>query len=155
MLITTIKLKDKDMPVNLSFMRINESLLFALHQISGDSENDIMTHFYNMGLELFMDSVSRKRLPQRCYRRVKIFYKNTPILVSFTVWSSYFNIDSKLLLNDKKIDLYVEATFTSSYKRVLGDQMSDMLTEVGLGIGNTSVLSADKPSEQLYKCLRK
>lgn len=136
-------------PVVFQSFRFNESLLYAIKTISGDSENEVFSYFYNLGDKLFKDCISRAKLPKSCNRRVKIFYKDTNIQVRFDVWSNEF--ESKW---SDKVILYMSVSFPSTIKTIEGTSIENMLTETGLGLSDEQFLSLEKPSEEKYKCLR-
>lgn len=137
--------------VVLEQFRMSESLIYALKSISKDSENDIVTYFYNIGLQLFNDVISRKRLPQRCDRKVKLFYKETGIQVRFDVWSSYFASD----WDGSKVRLHMTLSSPQDMRVLTGADVANMMTEIGLGLSDNQVTTIEKPQEKTYKCLTK
>jgi hypothetical protein len=144
--------KVKDRPVRLNHFKVNDALLFALKTISNDSENDIITHFYEIGVKLFLDSISKKRLPQRCNRTVSVPYKETNIQVKFDVWSSY--LDSDQYMTKDVISLSMEMKFAQEIRHISGDAIEAMLAEVGLNLSDQQVVEVKKPQTKLYRCLK-
>ena len=143
----------KDKEVTLDEFKINNSLIFALKKLSGDSENDIIKYFYELGIPLFNDVVRRKKLPSRCDRKIKTFYKDTDVQVKFEVWSSYF--DSNYEWQKGKISLRMNISFPQDSLHIDGQKISDMLSETGLGLNDEQVTVVERPQEKLYKCLTK
>lgn len=135
--------------VKLDSISFNESLLYALSRVSGDSENEITTYFYNLGMTLFNDCISRKKLPKRCNRKVKIFYKDTSLFIAFTVWSDFF-----ASRYSDTISIRMEVTVPQSFKRVYGRDVEDMLMETGLQIGESPIMEISAPQSEVYKCLK-
>ncbi len=142
-----------DKPVVMGQFKFNHSLVFALKSITGDSENDIIKYFYELGIQLFNDVIRRKKLPQRCDRKVKTFYKNTNMQVKLEVWSSYFNSEYEYAKD--KVTLHMALSFPNDIRVLEGNQVSDMLSETGLGLSDEQVTLVEKPEEKLYRCLRK
>lgn len=138
-------------PVMFDHFNFNESLLYAIKTISGDSENEVFSYFYNIGDKLFKDCISRTKLPKSCNRKVEIFYKDTNILVRFDVWSTYFN---STFYSDDKIHLFMSVNYPNNMRKISGSHIENMITETGLGLSDEQVLSLQKPSEEKYKCLR-
>jgi hypothetical protein len=138
--------------VKFSAFTVNESIFFALKKISGDSENEIISYFYELGMQLFNDSISKRRIPNLCQRIVKVFYKDTELQVKFEVyarirpWSNSNTTDP--------ISLTMDLTCPNIKKTLSGNAINDMFSEVGLGLGDTQVIDIKKPEEKLYKCLR-
>ena len=129
--------------------RLSNNLLYILKSISRDSENDIVTYFYNMGLTLFIDVTNRKKLPLRCSRVVKVFYKNTGVCVKFEVWSSYFKSDFS-----KTIEVSMSLShIVGDWRHINRNNMDTMLSETSLGLSDEPVLRAKTPQMKLYKCL--
>ena len=139
--------------VKLDALRISNSLMYVLKSLSGDSENDIVTYFYEMGISMFNDAVSKKRLPQRCTRKVKIFYKNTGVCVKFEVWSSYFN---SVYNSGRDINVHMSAGhIVNDWVQIRGDKIDNMLSETGLGLGDDLVVKANRPVEKKYRFQKK
>lgn len=145
--------KVNDKPVELELFKISNSLVFALKSISGDSENEIITYFYNIGITLLNDVLSKKKLPMRCNRSVKVMYKDTNMLVRLDVWTSFF---ASKYQSTNKISLYMTANnVVTDLMRIDKQAMSNMLAETGLGLSDNPVLEINKPDEKVYKCLQK
>jgi hypothetical protein len=142
------KVEGKD--VELGQFSFNKSILYAIKTITGDKENEILSYFYDIGIQLFQDAISRKRLPQRCDRKVKIFYKNSNFQVRFEVISNYF----KSTYNDKVI-LSMYASCPQDNICIDGKDFSQAISEAGLGLSDQQVAIAYKPEEKLYRCLTK
>jgi hypothetical protein len=140
-------------PVKLNQFKVNDTLLFALKKLSGDSENDIITHFYEIGVKLFLDCIRRKRLPQRCNRTVSIFYKDTNLHVKFDVWSGYLH--DNVWHYKASIDLNMEIKFAQEIRHISGDAIEAMLAETGLNLSDEQVVEIEKPKNKLYKCLKR
>jgi len=146
--------KVNNRPVIFKSLQISNSLMYAIKAISGDSENDIVTYFYNMGISLFNDVIGKRKIPMRCNRTVKILYKNTDLCVKFDVWSTYFS--SKHYSYSSEIQLTMSvACIANDYLYINGAKMDAMLAETGLGISSVPVIEARKPEEKKYRCLEK
>lgn len=145
-------IKVNNIPVELNFFKVNDALLFALKTISSNSENEIITYFYEIGIKLFLDSISRKKLPQRCNRTVSVPYKDTNIQVKFDVWSSYFPNNN--LVTKDHISLNMEMKFAQETRHIPGYIIEAMLAEVGLDLNDQQVVEVQKPTSKLYKCLK-
>lgn len=139
---------DKD--VVFGSFYFNKSLLYAIKTVTGDSENEILSYFYNIGIKLFEDAISKKRLPQRCDRKVKLFYKNSNFQVRFEVISTFFR--SKY---NNQIALSMYASFPQENIYISGRDFAEIIAETGLGLSDQQVVSVEKPEEKLYKCLTK
>lgn len=138
-------------PVQLGLMKISNSLLYAVKTISGDSENEIITYFYNLGVSLFNDAISRRKLPQRCNRTVKLMYKNTSLGFKLDVWSSYFN---HKWYSGEKIQVNITVGhIVSDWRQINSKDLNNMLSETGLGLNDEPVIDARKPISKTYKCL--
>lgn len=138
-------------PVKLAAFDINHSLLHVLKVLTGDKENDIVKYFYEIGMTLFIDSISRKNLPQRCNRTSMLFYKDTDIQVRFEVWSSYFRSD----YDNSKVNLFMRVQHPNTMLTIKGSNVVDMITETELSLSNHQIMNVEKPEERLYKCLKK
>lgn len=135
---------------------LNESLIFALKSISGDTENDIISYFYDLGAKLLSDSVNRKKMPQQCNRVIKTFYKDTQLHVRFEVFARFkhwrYESDNN---SGEPIKVLMELTFPNDSKYLKGSDIDSMFTETGLGLNDDQVVIINKPQEKLYKCLKK
>lgn len=135
--------------VRFGSFRLSNNLLYILKSASKDSENDIITYFYNMGLTLFTDVTNRKKLPLRCSRVVKVFYKNTGVCVKFEVWSSYFKSNFS-----KAIEVSMSLShMVGDWRHINRESMDAMLSETSLGLSDEPVIRARPPQIKLYKCL--
>lgn len=136
--------------VVLESFKMNHSLMYAIKSLSGDSENQIVAYFYELGIQLFNDCISRKKLPLRCNRSIKSFYKDTKVQVKFEIWSTYFNSSYS-----RTIDLRMAINYPKQNLELSGDQVTAMLEETGLGLSDAQVTVVDKPEEKFYRCQRK
>jgi len=136
--------------VELAQFIFNKNMLYVIKTITGDKENEILSYFYDIGIQLFQDVISRKSLPQRCDRKVKIYYKNSNFQVKFEVISSFF----KSTYNNK-ITLSMYASCPQENIYINGKDFSQVISEVGLGLSDQQVTVASKPKEKLYRCLIK
>jgi len=136
--------------VELAQFSFNKSMLYAIKTVTGDKENEILSYFYDIGIQLFQDVISKKKLPQRCDRKVKIFYKDSNFQVRFEVISTFFRSTY-----NNKIALSMYASYPQENIRIDGKDFSQAISEVGLGLSDQQVAVASKPEEKLYRCLTK
>jgi hypothetical protein len=147
------KVLDKDV-VFKQFI-YNESVMYALKCISGDSENDILNYFYDLGIKLFTDSVSKKRIPRQCQRVVNLFYKETQLQVKFEVHTGYFTNHYAWRESSNEVDMTMTLSFPSITGWISGSRIVNSTAEVGLGLSDEQAITIEKPQEKLYKCLKK
>lgn len=144
-----------DREVHLERFSINNSLIFALKSMSGDKENDIVTYFYELGIKLFNDAVSKKKVPNRVQRVIKTFYKDTQLQVKFEVSSGYLQTQGPYDTLTRHVGLHMSLTYPNDVRTLSGKDIETMFAEAGLGLGDGQVTTVNKPEEKLYRCLRK
>lgn len=138
-----------DRNVNFTHMYLKENLMYVLKVITGESDNQIISHLYNLGIEAFNDAVSKKRIPQFCNRKIKVNYKNTGVCVSLNVQSTWLK-DSKYS-GGRDVDLWMDVGFDSTTRKVDAEAVSVMFAETGLGLADTPVFESRAPIEKKYK----
>lgn len=132
---------------------LTESLLYVIKKVSNEKENDIISYFYEMGIKLFNDCISRKTLPMRCNRTVKVFYKNTDIYVKFGVYSDYFSRKTSFG-GSRETGLYMFLDHPRDSRiTIYGKDINDSITENLLDLSDEQVLKAKKPQQKKYKCM--
>lgn len=140
--------------VKLDEISINQSLVYAIKTLSGDSENEIIEFYYNLGVKLFIDCVSRKTIPQKCNRVVKLFYKNTSLNTRFEVRSTFFR--SMYTGHDpKEVKVYMDITFPNDKLILDGQKIIDSINDNTMGFTEDQCVNLEKPREKVYKCLTK
>jgi len=139
-----------DKPVVFKSFIYSESLLYALKALSGDSENDIINYFYEIGIKLFLDSISKKKRPKRTMRAIKLFYKQTNLMAKFEVHTGFYaaTYDTNI------VSLTMELKFLSDMRHISGSQLLGTLTEVNLLLSDAQIVNIEKPSENVYKCMK-
>jgi hypothetical protein len=147
--------KVNDREAILKQMSVDVGLMFAIKQISGESENDIISHFYELGVKLFKDSVERKRktrkMPRTCDRTIKLLYKETKLQVKFRV---YAWLDFAGYTSGDKVNIYMFLSWPLDVKIISGLDVEQMLVESGLGFSNSPLFVVEEPEQKLYKCLK-
>ena len=135
-------------PVTFGQFKFNNSLMYAIKSVSGDSENEIVAYFYEMAIQLFNDCINRKTLPQRCNRTVKVFYKNTDFQVKFEVWTNYFKSSY-----NNTIHINMALGYPGDYTTIDGQKIDSTLFETSIGLTDEQVTVVKKPKEKTYRCL--
>ena len=138
--------------VALRRFEINKHAVYAIKKITGDKENEIVSYFYEMGMKLFNDSISRKRIPQRCMRKVLVYYKDTDLQLRFDVWSDFFR---SRYSTDDNVGLNMSLTFPNDRYTLVGKNVLAMIAESGLSLDDSQIVEIAKPEEKVYKCLKK
>jgi hypothetical protein len=113
----------------------------------------LVTYFYELGIKLFNDSISRKKIPQQCNRVVKTFYKNTQLQVKFEVYARIKGWN--YMTNEGPIKLRMTLNFPNDTRTISGKDIDAMFAESALGLSDEQVVTFEKPKEKLYKCLKK
>lgn len=144
------KIGERD--VEFHGLSLSEPLLFALKSVSKDSENEIISYYVELGLKLFRDAISRKKLPQKVNRVTNILYKDTKIISKFEVYTSY--LDSEYSIS-KNIILYMKLSNVNTYIDISGSKIESMMVESGLDLNNSQVVNIEAPREKKYRCMNK
>jgi hypothetical protein len=130
-------------------MFLKENLMYVLKVVSGDSDNQIISHLYNLGIEAFNDAVSKKRIPRFCNRKIKVNYKNTGVCVSLSVQSTW--LKDEHYRTGRDVDLWMDVGFDSTSRKVDAEAVSAMFAETGLGLADTPVFESRAPKEKKYR----
>lgn len=135
---------------------VDKSLLYVIKEVSKDTETQILSYFYDIGMKLFNDVATKSKLPQRCNRTVKVFYKDTDVFVKFDVYSSFFNKTRKYDYYSPNDNILIYMTLAyprSAHVNISGQELENIITEKGLGLSDEEMSKADKPSQKKYRCM--
>ncbi len=136
--------------VILAGFAFNKNIMYALIQQTGDTDGDVIAHFFEVGMKLFHDCVQRG-VAEQCKRMVRFYYKQCPLQVQLTVEST--PLQGKYVDMRMPIKLVMDLKSPSKMVKLSGDKVGHMLAERGLTLGSGSVVTLEKEEDKLYKVL--
>lgn len=139
-----LKLND-GRPVHFKTFRVNTNLLFSLKTISGDSESEIISYFYDIGLTLLKDAINRGN--SKCQRVVKINYKEHLIQVRFEVTGFFMSH-----INNVEVNMYLNNC--GECVSIGGEAIIASIVERDLGLAESNPIVVEAPPKKLFKCLK-
>lgn len=141
--------------VVLNSLTISNSLLYYIKTIFGESENEIISHMYSVGIGIFNDYVEKnknRKNDRGCGRAVNVCYKDSDISFRLAVYSGSLN---SRYANDNPIKVSIHIGHIKADDLVIdGGDIENMLCESALNLTNDQLLVANKPKQKIYRFMK-